>query len=69
MSTSNTFAKIMIILFILMLFCTAVLLVPLGIFLTTLPCLSLEFLGGFLCLFGLFSAVNFLRIGKKLLLG
>ncbi len=68
MSKNNAFAKVMIVLFILTLFCTAVLLVPLGIFLTTLPCLSLEFLGGFLCIFGLFSAVNFLRIGKKLLL-
>ena len=67
MSSNSTFTKIMIILFILILFCTAVILVPVGIFLTTLPCLSLEFMGGFLCLFGLFSAVNFLRIGRKLL--
>lgn len=69
MSINNTFARIMISLFILTLFCTAVLLVPLGIFLTTLPCMALEFLGGSLCIFGLCSAVNFLRIGKKLLFG
>lgn len=67
MTNCSNFAKLILTLSAMMLFCAAVLLVPLGLFLTSLPYLLTELIGCLFLGFGLFSGVSLMRVIRRLL--
>ncbi len=68
MKSGTSFYKLFICICIFTVFSGAVILVPLGIFLSGLPCLFLEIVGFFLSAIGLFFSVCLLRVSSGLFL-